>query len=618
MARIFISYRREDTSGYNLSVSEPLKRQFGSQQVFMDLDSIRPGVDFRKVISEAVGSCDAVIALIGKRWLTVEDDAGKRRLDHPEDYVRLEVAAALRREDILVIPALVNGASMPKAEELPDDLRELAYRNALELRDSSFSYDVGRLIDTLRGELGIRKSKIAADDQKGPSTLLAGLGSKRARMFGLPVIAIALIAVLALMASQLLKPGIGPPPAMAMAAPGAGKTLLSDTLSTPVLQTFPTSSTNSHYQLGYGNGGYEIQAKNDSNWLYSNGGVTQQVSGPGNVLDGTVAVDARLVGATANRNLSVWCRWNGTTGYVLWVYPNGQFFHLDRVDSSGNVRLAGATTKAIHANNDWNRLQLSCIGNRISASVNGVRLASKSDNTYPNGPFDIGTGVNAKESDIDARFANLMVTQPRNILVQDTLADNTVGTLSGYTKYPTLYTAQYAKNWYDVNVLSSRWLSGATGGTTGLSDLRVPLNRPARLANGSIAVSAKLLTGPVGRDFDLQCRWNSSTNSGYVLHVNPYPSSGYKTNGSVFLFRVDKNRPTILAQTSTNAVTPGRGWNRIQLSCVGSRISAFVNGTPIVNRQDSTYASGELMLGVGEYSAVSRSEALFANLEVTR
>jgi formylglycine-generating enzyme required for sulfatase activity len=120
----------------------------------MDIDTIEPGLDFVQVIEEAVGSCDALIVLIGRQWLTVTDATGRRRLDNPQDFVRLEVATALER-NIRVIPVLVGGAPVPHSTDLPDVLRRLARRNALEISDTRFHHDVDRLIETLEKVLGV-------------------------------------------------------------------------------------------------------------------------------------------------------------------------------------------------------------------------------------------------------------------------------------------------------------------------------------------------------------------------------------------------------------------------------------------------------------------------------
>ncbi len=146
--RIFISYRREETAYPAGWLYDRLVDQFGGGQVFKDIDSIVLGDDFVDVITEAVESCDVLLALIGDEWLTVTDADGRRRIDDPEDFVRLELEAALSRT-VRVIPILVDGAKMPRAEELPDSLVKLVRRQALELSPSRFEFDTDRLVRVL-------------------------------------------------------------------------------------------------------------------------------------------------------------------------------------------------------------------------------------------------------------------------------------------------------------------------------------------------------------------------------------------------------------------------------------------------------------------------------------
>jgi hypothetical protein len=152
---IFISYRREDAPGHAGRLYDALRSRFGEEQVFMDL-SIEPGVDFVEQINEAVGSCRLLTAVIGPRWSSAQDSNDRRRLDDPADFVRVELEAGLRQPDVRVIPALVQGATMPSAEELPSSLADLARRNALELSDARWSYDVERLTSTAERVLGER------------------------------------------------------------------------------------------------------------------------------------------------------------------------------------------------------------------------------------------------------------------------------------------------------------------------------------------------------------------------------------------------------------------------------------------------------------------------------
>lgn len=143
MGGIFISYRREDSQGEAHHLFDDLKQYFGDDRVFIDVAGIDPGKDFRTAIEGAVSACDVLITMIGKKWLGV-NEAGKRRLDDPKDFVRLETSAALRR-DIPVIPVLVQGAEMPQSEHLPDELEALAFRNAFELRHNRWNVDVAEL-----------------------------------------------------------------------------------------------------------------------------------------------------------------------------------------------------------------------------------------------------------------------------------------------------------------------------------------------------------------------------------------------------------------------------------------------------------------------------------------
>ena len=111
----------------------------------MDVDALEPGVDFVKAIEKSVSFCDVLIAVIGKHWLTSSDEEGQHRLDNPEDYVRIEIATALKR-DVRVIPVLVDGASIPKPRDLPDDLKSFVRRTAIEVRHTRFKDDCERLI----------------------------------------------------------------------------------------------------------------------------------------------------------------------------------------------------------------------------------------------------------------------------------------------------------------------------------------------------------------------------------------------------------------------------------------------------------------------------------------
>jgi hypothetical protein len=148
-AKIFISYRRDDSAGHAGRVHDRLEREYGRDLIFMDVDAIPLGANFVKVLGEEVAKCDVLLAIIGAGWLEARDDEGQRRLDNPNDFVRIEIAVALKR-DIPVIPILLEGAKMPRADKLPEDLVELAVRNGLDVRHSSFHADIDKLIRGLK------------------------------------------------------------------------------------------------------------------------------------------------------------------------------------------------------------------------------------------------------------------------------------------------------------------------------------------------------------------------------------------------------------------------------------------------------------------------------------
>jgi hypothetical protein len=158
---IFISYRRDDTAHSAGRLYERLARDFPRSQLLMDVDAIELGLDFFKVLDEQVSGCDVLLALIGPNWVDAKTEKGVRRLDDPDDFVRIEIAAALER-DIRVIPVLVDGAPMPRAEELPEPLKPLARRNAIWVSHEGFGADTQRLVEVLQ-----RVTRPAAPERRG-------------------------------------------------------------------------------------------------------------------------------------------------------------------------------------------------------------------------------------------------------------------------------------------------------------------------------------------------------------------------------------------------------------------------------------------------------------------
>jgi len=179
---IFLSYRRADTAGYAGRLSEALRKQFGEGSVFQDVEAIRPGSDFGHEIDGAISRCQVLVVLIGDTWATERSPDGGRRLEDSDDFVRLEITTAFRR-GTRVLPVLVEGAKMPREEELPPDLKPLARVQALELSDSRWEYDYGQLVRAIadmtgrKGFPGLRRAVLAAG-------VLLVLGAGGALYFG--------------------------------------------------------------------------------------------------------------------------------------------------------------------------------------------------------------------------------------------------------------------------------------------------------------------------------------------------------------------------------------------------------------------------------------------------
>lgn len=175
--KVFISYRREDSAGYTGRLFDSLRGRIGNDNLFFDLSAIDSGQNYAEVIQGAIHSCDVLLAIIGPEWLTCEAN-GRRRLDDPTDLVRSEIRTALERH-IPVIPVRVGGAGAPAAAALPPPLQPLATRDAHELTDERWEYDVDRLIAAMR--------RIAAPRQRPPAR--AWMLAAAALVIGIAVIA---------------------------------------------------------------------------------------------------------------------------------------------------------------------------------------------------------------------------------------------------------------------------------------------------------------------------------------------------------------------------------------------------------------------------------------------
>src|SRR5215831_11281964 len=155
--KIFINYRREDSIDAAGRLHDRLAQTFGHKNIFMDVEDIPAGVDFAKYLSDQVAASRVFLAVIGPTWLDAKDESGGRRIDDPDDFVAIEITAALGR-NIRVIPVLVEGARMPRVGELPDPLKALARRQAVEVRQLHFGRDaealVERVSEALKARLG--------------------------------------------------------------------------------------------------------------------------------------------------------------------------------------------------------------------------------------------------------------------------------------------------------------------------------------------------------------------------------------------------------------------------------------------------------------------------------
>ena len=144
---IFISYRRDDSAGFTRAIYDQLTKRFTRERIFMDVDAIGPGLPFDEVINQELGRSEILLVMIGKRWME------QQRINDERDYVRLEIEVALAR-NVRVIPVLLEGAGMPTEESLPQPIRALARRNAIEISHTRFNADVDRLIEAMTEVLG--------------------------------------------------------------------------------------------------------------------------------------------------------------------------------------------------------------------------------------------------------------------------------------------------------------------------------------------------------------------------------------------------------------------------------------------------------------------------------
>lgn len=219
MAGIFISYRRDDSRHAAGRLGDDLAEVFGSENLFRDVESIAPGVDFEAALGQALKACAVMLVVIGPRWLNIADAQGRRRLDQPGDWIRAEVAEALRR-DVRLIPVLLEDTPLPDAAELPEELRPLLRRQTLPLSDGRWRGDLQRLVETLERIPGLerRRGPTPPPPPPPPEPTPAPApkpASKKGLWTGVALGAGGLLLVSALIADPPAEPGPSPAPSPA-------------------------------------------------------------------------------------------------------------------------------------------------------------------------------------------------------------------------------------------------------------------------------------------------------------------------------------------------------------------------------------------------------------------
>jgi len=215
--KIFINYRRHDSISTAGRLQDRLAQTFGRKNLFMDVDHIPAGVDFHDYLDKQVTACDVFLAVIGPNWLDAKDEEGRRRFDNPDDVVTVEIAAALAR-NIRVIPVLVDGARMPKADRLPDPVKPIVRHNAVDVRNTHFGRDAEALVEKIKEAVRDAEEVAAAQSRWTRFFLTQPAVSWRKRIFkGLfwCFFGIAILAVLLGLTALFVEPSVDFPSAWA-------------------------------------------------------------------------------------------------------------------------------------------------------------------------------------------------------------------------------------------------------------------------------------------------------------------------------------------------------------------------------------------------------------------
>lgn len=392
-------------------------------------------------------------------------------------------------------------------------------------------------------------------------------------------------------------------------APAPGAVLFADNFENPSAGALPRSSAEpTHYFEGYVDGEYRVQV------LDPTYGLLRAIYIPGTFGDSSLAVDVRLTGEPGSQTVILACRLQpgDESQYRFFVNPETRTFRLFRRDSAtGFADLAPLQpSAAIRRGNAVNRLQITCAGDTISASINGLEVASVRDGTYSTGRMWFGTGTTGVLGDL--RFDNLLIRQeaPRvaDLPAQvpaDTaiLADNFADVANGWLPRSSSEAPQafvgYVEGEYQVRIADPRF-----------SLLQVAY-LPGIYADASLAVEVRALGNPPAQSIVLACRQQSTPDaSAYRLFVSP-------AGQSFRLFRRDGASSVDFAPLQESpAIRGGNQTNRLELTCARNTISATINGVVVATAQDSAYGSGEWWLGTGVTN--TSGELRFDNLVLTR
>lgn len=323
MPRVFISYRRADSIAYAGRLYDRLAAAFGADQVFMDIDTLDPGVDFVEVLHRTVETCDVCLVVIGRGWTSAADERGAPRLFDAADFVALEVATALAKPDARVVPVLVGGAHMPASGELPERLQALTRRHAVELPDTGFQHAVGRLIESLDG--------VARPDAPRPMPPAgrAREASSVRRRWPLLAAAAALAVGGAIWASRPRAPEVGSAPATtATAAPGLWSQIRLIAIDTAHLDLRPDGAVLAAVLR-------DEDASTDRIAIVAtaSGETVRTMDTPGHVNGIAYGPDGRLV-ATAGSAIRLW---DAESGALVHEYPGA--WRAESVAFAPNGRL---------------------------------------------------------------------------------------------------------------------------------------------------------------------------------------------------------------------------------------------------------------------------------------